>query len=131
METVLKHSGAAKQFGFPLLDQLREDDYLSPVKFIDLMKIDLGTFATRAHVHRNTVSRAPDSSTVQEHIRQNIRVLKAVYDLNGGDVQKAIVWYKNEPIREFEYKTAETVVAEGRADDVIKLLEMYEAGAAG
>ncbi len=54
-----------------------------------------------------------------------------MYDLNGGDVQKAIVWYKNEPIREFEYKTAETVVAEGRADDVIKLLEMYEAGAAG
>ena len=130
MAATVNHPGAAK-FGFPLLEQLREKDYLSPVKFIDLMKIDLGTFAARAHVHRNTVSRAPDSSTVQEHIRQNIRVLKAVYDLNGGDMQKALAWFKNEPIREFDYKTAETVVAEGRADDVIKLLEMYEAGAAG
>lgn len=129
METAV-NTGAPK-FGFPLLDQLREDDYLSPVKFIDLMKIDLGTFASRAHVHRNTVSRAPNSSTVQEHIRQNIRVLKAVYDLNGGDVQKALLWFKNEPIREFGYKTPETLVADGRADDVLKLLEMYEAGAAG
>jgi hypothetical protein len=127
----LNQSTSGTQFGFPLLEDLREDDHLSPVKFINLMKIDLNTFATRAHVHRNTVSRAPGSTTVQEHIRQNVRVLKAVFDLNGGDVQKALVWFKNEPLREFEYKTAEAVVAEGRADDVIKLLEMYEVGAAG
>lgn len=130
MEATLS-PGNARAFGFPLLDQLREKDYLSPTKFIDLLKIDVGTFANRAHVHRNTVSRAPESATVQDHIRQNIRVLKAVYDLNGGDLQKALVWFKNEPIREFDYKTPEMVVAEGRADDVIKLLEMYDAGATG
>lgn len=123
--------GKVRAFGFPLLDQLRENDYLSPTKFIDLLKIDVATFADRAHVHRNTVSRAPESATVQNHIRQNIRVLKAVFDLNGGDLQKALVWFKNEPIREFDYKTPEMVVAEGRADDVIKLLEMYDAGATG
>lgn len=123
--------GKAPAFGFPLLEDLREKDYLSPAKFIDLLRIDVATFADRAHVHRNTVSRAPESATVQDHIRQNIRVLKAVYDLNGGDLQKALVWFKNEPIREFDYKTPEMVVADGRADDVIKLLEMYDAGATG
>jgi hypothetical protein len=128
---VTSNHGAAVKFGFRLIEQLREDDYLSPAKFVDLMKIDIATFADRAHVHRNTVARAPGSSTVQEHIRQNIRVLKAVYDINGGDIQKALLWFKNEPIREFDYKTAEIAVAEGRADDVIKLLGMYEAGAAG
>ncbi|MDB5731206.1 MAG: hypothetical protein JWQ03_1101, partial [Variovorax sp.] len=91
----------------------------------------LGTFAHRAHVHRNTVARAPDSAGVQAHIRDNVRVLRAAYDQTGADMQKALVWFKNEPIREFDYKTPETLVAEGRADDVIKLLEMYEAGAAG
>lgn len=130
MEAILS-PGKVRAFGFPLLDQLRERDYLSPTKFIDLLKIDVATFADRAHVHRNTVSRAPESATVQDHIRQNIRVLKAVYDLNGGDIEKALVWFKNEPIREFDYKTPEMVVAEGRADDVIKLLEMYDAGATG
>lgn len=75
------------------------------------MKIDIATFAARAHVHRNTVARAPDSSTVQEHIRQNLRVIKAAYDLNGGKIHKAIVWFKNEPLRGFDYKTPEMVVA--------------------
>lgn len=131
MEVTLKQAPAAKAVGFPLLEQLREKDYLSPVKFIDLLKIDVATFANRAHVHRNTVSRAPESGTVQAHIRENMRVIRAAYDLNGGDIEKAIFWFKNEPLREFEYKTPETVVADGRADDVIKLLEMYEAGAAG
>ena len=130
MEAIVSSIGTAP-FGFPLLEQLREKDYLSPVKFIELMKIDLGTFAQRAHVHRNTVARAPDSATVQAHIRDNVRVLRAAYDLTGRDMQKALVWFKNEPIREFDYKTPETVVVEGRANDVIKLLEMYEAGAAG
>jgi hypothetical protein len=130
MESSHRHSAPAR-FGFPLLEQLREEDHLSPTKFADLLNIDLGTFARRAHVHRNTVSRAPESNTVQEHIRQNVRVLKAMYDLNGGDLPKALMWFKNEPLREFGYKTGETLVAEGRADDVIKLLEMYEAGAAG
>jgi hypothetical protein len=130
MRTTLDHSGK-RSLGFPLLDQLREKDYLSPTKFIAVMKLDMGTFARRAHVHRNTVARAPESASVQEHIRQNVRVLKAVYDINGQDMEKALVWFKNEPLREFDYKTPETVVAEGRADDVIKLLEMYEAGATG
>lgn len=130
MEAIQERT-ALTTFGFPLLEQLREQDYLSPTKFIDLLKIDIATFAARAHVHRNTVARAPDSSTVQEHIRQNMRVIKAAYDLNGGEIQKALVWFKNEPLREFDYKTPEMVVAEGRADAVIKLLEMYEVGAAG
>lgn len=130
MEATLDYR-TPRPFGFPLLEQLREKDYLSPTKFIDLLKIDVGTFATRAHVHRNTVARAPESATVQEHIRQNLRVLKAVFDINGGDLEKALVWFKNEPIREFDYRTPEAVVADGRADDVIKLLEMYDAGATG
>jgi len=77
------------------------------------------------------MSRAPESNTAPDHNRQNAWVLKAMYDLNGGDLPKALMWFKSEPLREFGGKTGKTLVAEGRADDVIKLLKMYEAGAAG
>jgi hypothetical protein len=116
---------------FALLDELREDDHLSPTKFIEVMHLDVGTFARNAKVHRNTVARAPTSPGVQGHIRDNLRVLRAASDVAAGDIKRAIFWFRNEPLREFEYKTAETLVADGRADDVIRLLESYDAGAAG
>lgn len=128
MEIALQRTSRAP---FHLVEELRERDYLSPTKFIQMMNLDLATFAERARVHRNTVSRAPASASVQAHIRETVRVLRAVFDLTGGDMDKAKAWFKNEPLPEFDYKTAETMVAAGKADDVIKLIEMYEAGAAG
>ena len=120
---------------FDITEQLREDvdgrAILSPTRFIEMMGLDVGTFARLAHVHRNTVARAPGAASVQQHIRLNIRVLAAALAITGGDVQRAIFWYKNEPLAPFEYKTAETLVAEGRSDDVVGLLESYQAGFTG
>ena len=124
-------SGSSRGGAFPLLEELREDDHLSPSKFIQIMHLDVATFARNAKVHRNTVARAPAAPSVQSHIRNNIRVLRAAYDVSGGDMKKAIFWFKNEPLPEFDYKTAEVLVTEGRAEDVIRLLESYDAGAAG
>ena len=116
---------------FALVEELREGDHLSPEKFIELMHLDITTFAGNARVHRNTVSRAPASAGVQAHIRDNLRVLRAAFDLADGDLDKAIVWFKNEPLPDFGYKTPETLVAEGRGDDLIALIESYSAGALG
>jgi hypothetical protein len=120
---------------FDIAEQLREDvdgrAILSPTKFIEMMGLDVGTFARLAHVHRNTVTRAPGATSVQQHIRVNLRVLAAALATAGGDVQRAIFWYKNEPLAPFEYKTAEALVAEGRSDDVVGLLESYQAGFTG
>ncbi len=119
---------------FDIAQQLREDvggrAILSPTKFIDMMGLDVGTFARLAHVHRNTVTRAPGATSVQHHIRLNVRVLAAALAVSG-DIKAAIYWYQNEPLAPFEYKTAESLVAEGRSDDVVGLLESYQAGFAG
>jgi len=40
-------------------------------------------------------------------------------------------WYRNEPLPVFGYKTAEQLVSDGRADDVIRYVVSLEAGAAG
>lgn len=120
---------------FELVDQLRDEvegkPILSPAKFIQLMNLDVNSFAKHARVHRNTVNRAPAALSVQTHLRDNVRVLKAAFDASGQDMKRAIFWYQNEPLAPFDYKTAEMLVAEGRADDVIRLLESYDSGFSG
>lgn len=116
------------------LDSLKEPNMqipiLSPKRFSDALNIDLGTLAQRANVHRTTVSRAPASKSVQDYMRKSLRVIRAATDLNG-DVACALFWYCNEPLPEFEYKTAEILVSEGRVDELVRFVSSLETGAAG
>ncbi len=103
---------------------------LSPKKFGDLLSVDVQTLANQAHVHRNTISRAPESESVQIFLRQALRVLRAAHDVCG-DLGRAVSWYRNEPLPPFGYKTAEQLVSEGRTEDVLRYVESLDAGAAG
>ena len=116
------------------VDFLRETDtpgpVLSPKRFSQALHIDLQMLAEQAHVHRNTITRAPGSRGVQEFLREALRIIKAATDLNG-DLNKALFWYRNEPLSVFGYKTAERLVLEGRTDDLLRYIASVEAGAAG
>jgi hypothetical protein len=116
------------------IDFLKDPDepapVLSPKRFSQAMHIDLQTLAEQAHVHRNTISRAPGSRGVQDFLREALRVIKAATDLNG-DLNKALFWYRNEPLSVFGYKTPERLVSEGRTDDLLPYMASLEAGAAG
>ena len=116
------------------VDFLRDADtsapLLSPKRFSQALHIDIQTLAEQAHVHRNTISRAPGSRGVQDFLREALRVIKAATDLNG-DLNKALFWYRNEPLSVFGYKTAERLVSEGRTDDLLRYVASIEAGAAG
>ena len=103
---------------------------ISPVRFSELLHLDIQTLATQAHVHRNTISRAPTSEGVQQFLREALRVIRAANDLTG-DVEKTIYWYRNEPLPPFGYKTAEQLVSDGRTEDLIRYIQSLEAGAAG
>ena len=103
---------------------------LSPKRFSLAMHIDLQTLAEQAHVHRNTITRAPGSRGVQDFLREALRVIKAATDLNG-DLNKALFWYRNEPLSVFGYKTAERLVSEGRVDALLRYVASIGAGAAG
>ena len=116
------------------LDFLRDGEVgaaaLSPKRFSEVFSMDLQTLAAQAHVHRNTVSRAPASESVQRFLREALRVIRAAADLSG-DVDRALFWYRNEPLPPFGYKTAEQLVSEGRTEDLLRYIESLEAGAAG
>jgi hypothetical protein len=103
---------------------------LSPRRFSQALHIDLQTLAEQAHVHRNTVSRAPSSRGIQDFIREALRVIKAATDLNG-DIHTALFWYRNEPLAVFGYKTAERLVSEGQTDDLLRYVASVEVGPAG
>jgi hypothetical protein len=116
------------------LDYLRDPDngpaVLSPQKFSEILNVDLQTLAKQAHVHRNTIRRAPTAENLQRFLRESIRVIRAATDISG-DVNRAIFWYRNDPLPHFGYKSAEQIVSEGRSEDVLRYIESLEAGAAG
>lgn len=116
------------------VEYLRDPDMpgpvLSPKRFSQALHIDLQTLAEQAHVHRNTISRAPSSVGVQRFLREALRVIKAGTDISG-DVNRSLFWYRNEPLSAFGYKTAEHLVSEGRAEDVLRYVASLEAGATG
>ncbi|MDP9974935.1 hypothetical protein J2W39_006219 [Variovorax paradoxus] len=114
-----------------LCDVVDGREILSPAKFIEMVGMDLDSFASNAHVHRSTVIRAPGAESIQSHIRTSLQVLAAVTTVSGGALKSAVFWYRNEPLAPFNYKTAESLVAEGRAADVLNLLESYQAGFVG
>lgn len=61
-----------------LMEFLRDQEIgaavLSPKRFSEALSIDLQTLAAQAHVHRNTISRAPSSASVQSFLREALRV---------------------------------------------------------
>jgi hypothetical protein len=72
----------------------------------------------------------PNSGGVQRFLREAVRVLRAATDVSG-DVGRAMFWYRNEPLPIFGYKTAEQLVPDGRAEDVIRYVVSLEAAAVG
>lgn len=103
---------------------------LSPKRFCEVFNMAPQTLASQAHVHLSTLNHAPASESVQRFLREALRVIRAATDLSG-DVEKALFWYRNEPLQPFEYKTAERLVSEGRTDDLLRYIVSLETGAAG
>lgn len=103
---------------------------LSPKRFSEALSIDIQILAKQAHVHRNTISRAPESESVQRFLRESLRVLRAAMDVSQ-NMGYAIFWYRNDPLSVFGYKTAEQMVTEGRTEDLLRYIESLEAGVAG
>jgi hypothetical protein len=103
--------------------------YISPKRFSHALGVQVVNLAALAGVHRNTL-RNPASERLQDKLREMVKVISAAADLTG-DISKAIFWYRNEPIADYEYKTAAELVAEGHAEAVMAHLRDLENGASG
>ena len=133
VEVILEARAAGNGFE-RFVASLREPDspapVLSPRRFSAALHIDLQTLAEQAHVHRNTLSRAPGSRGIQDFLREALRVIKAAAEVSG-DLDQALFWYRNEPLSAFGYRSAERLVSEGRTEDVLRYVTSLDAGVAG
>ena len=103
---------------------------ISPKRYGLVLRVDMQTLAANAHVHRNTISRAPDAESVQRYLRESVRVMRAAVDI-AGSVEEAIYWFKNNPLPVFDYKTPQDLVSEGRTEALVRYIQSLQAGFVG
>jgi len=104
---------------------------LSPTRYISLLEMDAETLARNARVSVSAITKTPGAAAIQNHLRDNLRVIKAAYGTSGGDLAKSLRWFRAESLPAFGQRTAEQAVSAGRVDDVIRLIDSLHAGAAG
>ncbi len=119
-----------EDFLYSLHDPAIAAPALSPQLFGAALQIDMQTLAEQAHVHRNTLRRTPTTVTVQRHLRESMKAIKAAYVLCG-DMDKALLWYRNDGIQSFDYKTAEELVSAGKTEALLGYLTSLQAGFVG
>lgn len=101
---------------------------ISPERVAATLKVPMADIARLAAVHRNTLARAPGSPKVQSRLGDVMRILTEAADLLDGDLGKAIVWFRHQPLSGFEGQTAEELLADGHADAVLAHLQMLRQG---
>ena len=116
----------------PFVERFRESNtpYLSPAKVGDFFGLRVQELAERARVHRNTPAARPHTPQLQKYLQEMLRVLAVATEITD-DAERAVFLLRNEPLRAFGYKTADTLVQEGRADAVIAYLESLASGSVG
>jgi len=103
--------------------------YISPKRFSAALGVPVASLAGLTGFHRNTL-RNPASERLQGKLREMVKAITAAAMLTG-DIQKALYWYRNEPIADYGHKTAAELVAEGHLEAVLSYLRDLENGASG
>jgi hypothetical protein len=114
------------------LDSIQEPrtPFISPTRFAERSGLSHNALARLAGVHRNTVRVNPASEQLQERLRGMIKIITSAVELTG-DIEKALYWFRNEPIADYRRKTAAELVAEGHLEAVLAYLEDLKNGASG
>ncbi|MDX8495111.1 hypothetical protein RFN29_26480 [Mesorhizobium sp. VK22B] len=123
----LAHSKVVSGF----VDSLQEPrtPYISPKRLSQALGVKVANLAQLTGVHRNTL-RNPSSERLQGRMREMVKVISAATELTG-DVNRAIYWYRNEPIADYGHRTAAELVADGQVEAVLAFIRDLENGARG
>ena len=103
---------------------------IQPERFAAALNLQVQELAQLAHVHRATVSEAPTNARLQSFMREAIQVLSAALEV-AQDRDRALYWYRNAPIPEFQHRTAEQLVADHKTDAVLAYLRSVRGGSTG
>ncbi len=99
-----------------------EADRLSPKRMSNRLRIPMGELAKLTGVHRNTLAQSPGSPAVQKRLEPVARILAAAEEL-AGDADRAIVWFRHQPLPGHGGRTALDLIEEGHSAAVFAYLE--------
>lgn len=116
-----------------LAETFREPDhaYLSPHRVGNALGLQIQSVAERARVSRNTPAARPQNESLQQYLRDVVRVLAAAEGVAIGDRQRVIFWFMNEPLQDFDYQTPDELVRLGKVQAVFDYIESIAGGATG
>jgi uncharacterized protein (DUF2384 family) len=114
----------------PFLEEVIDpkQGWISPHRMSDAMRMPLVELSQIIRMHRNTLTKRPDSPDVQSRLGQVARIIARASAMTGGNFSRAVIWFRFEPLSGFDRKTAEQLVTEGHAEAVETHLDMLEEG---
>ncbi len=97
---------------------------VAPERLSGALRITRGELAAASGLSRDAVSKTARlrSSATQARLREVVAVINRVLPWAGSEAQ-AFAWYRSQPIPAFGDQTAEALVRQGRAADVLSYLE--------
>ena len=101
---------------------------LSPDRMGGALKMSVADMARVTRLHRNTLTRTPQSPSVQARLGEVARIVAAASEIIGDD-GKAAIWFRHQPLAGFGGRTAEELVAAGHAGAVLEHLDQLADGA--
>jgi hypothetical protein len=106
----------------------RRRGMISPKRVGRALHLPLTEVARLAKVHRNTLAQKPESPVVQARLGEVARIIAAAAELMQGDTNRAIVWFRHQPLAGFGGATAAELAASGNGRAVLAHLEMLRDG---
>ncbi|NLS03830.1 DUF2384 domain-containing protein [Rhizobium sp. P32RR-XVIII] len=101
--------------------------FLSPRRVAEELGVTLAELARLIGVARNTLTAQSSARKVDSALSNVVRILSMASEM-AGDENRAVIWFKHQPIPGWGGKTAFDLVGEGKADRVLAYLEAVRSG---
>ncbi|ODT22289.1 MAG: transcriptional regulator [Kaistia sp. SCN 65-12] len=101
--------------------------FLSARRVSEQLGVTQSELARLVGVARNTLAARSGARKVDQALSPVVRILAMASEM-AGDENRAVIWFKHQPIPGWAGKTAYDLVGEGKADKVLAYLEAVRSG---
>lgn len=101
--------------------------FLSARRLSEQIGVTQSELAKLAGIARNTLTAKTSTRKVDAALSPIVRILSMAAEMAGGE-NRAVIWFKHQPIPGWAGKTAYDLVGEGKADQVLAYLEAVRSG---
>lgn len=101
--------------------------FLSAHRLSEQLGVTQSELAKLIGVARNTLTAKSATRKMDAALSPIVRILAMAAEMAGGE-NRAVIWFKHQPIPGWAGKTAYDLVADGKADQVLGYLEAVRSG---